>query len=82
MGHIGSIRAKYLNDVAARDVLKKQLAVAIYLIDRLAFRAGYEKIVFSGEDSTCFQYTTDVDVSVGKAIRQLHCGKSKTDKGI
>ncbi|CAL9231974.1 unnamed protein product, partial [Arabidopsis halleri] len=75
-GHICNIRAKYFNDVAAQNILKRQLVVAIYLIDILAFRVRYKKFVFSGEDSTCFQYKTEVDVSVGKLIRQLHFGKS------
>lgn len=41
--HIKRIRDTYSNDVEAKDLLKKQIVVAFYLIDRFAFRAGYDK---------------------------------------
>jgi DNA topoisomerase-1 len=41
--HIGSIRAAYTKDFNNKDVTKRQIAVATYLIDKLALRAGNEK---------------------------------------
>ena len=44
--HIDSIRATYTKNFTAKDVAKKQIAVATYLIDKLALRAGNEKVDF------------------------------------
>ncbi|KAM1103882.1 hypothetical protein FF1_012449 [Malus domestica] len=41
--HIGKIRASYTKDFTSKDVTKRQIAVATYLIDKLALRAGNEK---------------------------------------
>ncbi|ESQ42923.1 hypothetical protein EUTSA_v10012607mg [Eutrema salsugineum] len=41
--HIESIRATYTKNFTAKDVAKRQIAVATYLIDKLALRAGNEK---------------------------------------
>ncbi|KAG7534323.1 DNA breaking-rejoining enzyme catalytic core [Arabidopsis thaliana x Arabidopsis arenosa] len=41
--YIGSIRAAYTKDFNNKDVTKRQIAVATYLIDKLALRAGNEK---------------------------------------
>ncbi|XP_010448222.1 PREDICTED: DNA topoisomerase 1 alpha-like [Camelina sativa] len=41
--HIDHIRASYTTNFTAKDVSKRQIAVAIYLIDKLALRAGNEK---------------------------------------
>ncbi|KAL0729051.1 hypothetical protein Bca4012_025144 [Brassica carinata] len=41
--HIDSIRATYTKNFTSKDVAKKQIAVATYLIDKLALRAGNEK---------------------------------------
>ncbi|XP_010482972.1 PREDICTED: DNA topoisomerase 1 alpha-like [Camelina sativa] len=41
--YIGSIRAAYTKDFNNKDVTKGQIAVATYLIDKLALRAGNEK---------------------------------------
>ncbi|KAL1209647.1 DNA topoisomerase 1 beta [Cardamine amara subsp. amara] len=41
--YIGSIRAAYTKDFSNKDVTKRQIAVATYLIDKLALRAGNEK---------------------------------------
>ncbi|XP_010545254.1 PREDICTED: DNA topoisomerase 1 alpha [Tarenaya hassleriana] len=41
--HIGSIRAAYTKNFMSKDVTKRQIAVATYLIDKLALRAGNEK---------------------------------------
>ncbi|KDP39213.1 hypothetical protein JCGZ_00970 [Jatropha curcas] len=40
---IDNIRAAYQKDFKSKDVTKKQIAVATYLIDKLALRAGNEK---------------------------------------
>ncbi|CDY19896.1 BnaC09g31620D [Brassica napus] len=40
---IGHIRAAYTKDFSNKDVTKRQIAVATYLIDKLALRAGNEK---------------------------------------
>ncbi|XP_028060366.1 DNA topoisomerase 1-like [Camellia sinensis] len=37
------IRAAYTKDFASKDVTKRQIAVATYLIDKLALRAGNER---------------------------------------
>ncbi|KAJ4826024.1 DNA topoisomerase 1 beta [Turnera subulata] len=41
--YIDNIRAAYTKDFTSKDVTKKQIAVATYLIDKLALRAGNEK---------------------------------------
>jgi DNA topoisomerase-1 len=41
--HIHKIRQNYTKDFRSKDVTKKQIAVATYLIDKLALRAGNEK---------------------------------------
>ncbi|OEL32456.1 DNA topoisomerase 1 [Dichanthelium oligosanthes] len=42
-GHIQKIRDNYTKDFRSKDVMKRQIAVATYLIDKLALRAGNEK---------------------------------------
>ncbi|KAK7243181.1 hypothetical protein RIF29_37970 [Crotalaria pallida] len=42
-GYIGNIRAAYTKDFTSKDMTKQQIAVATYLIDKLALRAGNEK---------------------------------------
>ncbi|KAK8937357.1 DNA topoisomerase 1 [Platanthera zijinensis] len=41
--YIHTIRANYTKDFASKDATKRQIAVATYLIDKLALRAGNEK---------------------------------------
>ncbi|CAK8575422.1 unnamed protein product [Lathyrus sativus] len=41
--YIGNIRASYTKDFTSKDITKQQIAVATYLIDKLALRAGNEK---------------------------------------
>nr|BAP76305.1 topoisomerase I [Nothapodytes nimmoniana] len=41
--YVQGIRAAYTKDFASRDLTKQQIAVATYLIDKLALRAGNEK---------------------------------------
>ncbi|KAM1561630.1 hypothetical protein ACFX1Z_004737 [Malus domestica] len=41
--YIGKIRADYSRDFTSKDCAKRQIAVATYLIDKLALRAGNEK---------------------------------------
>ncbi|KAG9445299.1 hypothetical protein H6P81_016639 [Aristolochia fimbriata] len=41
--YIKNIRATYTKDFTSKDVSKRQIAVATYLIDKLALRAGNEK---------------------------------------
>ncbi|KAF2288390.1 hypothetical protein GH714_007214 [Hevea brasiliensis] len=41
--YIHNIRAAYQKDFKSKDIAKKQIAVATYLIDKLALRAGNEK---------------------------------------
>ncbi|XP_027127242.1 DNA topoisomerase 1 isoform X1 [Coffea arabica] len=41
--YIHGIRTAYTKDFASKDPMKKQIAVATYLIDKLALRAGNEK---------------------------------------
>lgn len=43
--YIDSIRATYTKNFTAKDVSKRQIAVATYLIDKLALRAGNEKVI-------------------------------------
>ncbi|RDX88303.1 DNA topoisomerase 1 alpha, partial [Mucuna pruriens] len=42
-GYVGNIRAAYTKDFTSKDISKQQIAVATYLIDKLALRAGNEK---------------------------------------
>lgn len=41
--YIGAIRKDYMKGLKSKDKMKRQMACAIYLIDRLALRAGHEK---------------------------------------
>ncbi|KAL6857037.1 hypothetical protein ACP4OV_018419 [Aristida adscensionis] len=41
--HIHKIRDNYTKDFRCKDIARKQIAVATYLIDKLALRAGNEK---------------------------------------
>ncbi|KAL1324657.1 hypothetical protein AAHE18_13G106500 [Arachis hypogaea] len=41
--YIENIRAAYTKDFKSKDITKQQIAVATYLIDKLALRAGNEK---------------------------------------
>eukprot|EP00268_Persea_americana_P010540 TRINITY_DN142_c0_g1_i2.p1 TRINITY_DN142_c0_g1~~TRINITY_DN142_c0_g1_i2.p1 ORF type:complete len:980 (+),score=266.07 TRINITY_DN142_c0_g1_i2:396-3335(+) len=41
--YIDGIRATYTKDFVSKDLTKRQIAVATYLIDKLALRAGNEK---------------------------------------
>lgn len=42
---IQNIRANYTRDFSNKDPTKRQIAVATYLIDKLALRAGNEKVL-------------------------------------
>lgn len=44
--YIKDIRVNYTRDFTSKDVTKRQIAVATYLIDKLALRAGNEKVHF------------------------------------
>jgi DNA topoisomerase IB len=43
--HVHKIRDTYTKDFRSKDKTKKQIAVATYLIDKLALRAGNEKVL-------------------------------------
>jgi len=67
-GHIQRIRENYTKDFKNKDVTRRQIAVATYLIDKLALRAGNEKVHPTG---TCvrwlwvmFQYSWGYYLSV------------------
>ncbi|PNY11017.1 DNA topoisomerase 1-like protein [Trifolium pratense] len=49
--YIGNIRAAYTKDFASKDITKQQIAVATYFIDKLALRAGNDKILPRGSKS-------------------------------
>ncbi|CAI9110669.1 OLC1v1010735C1 [Oldenlandia corymbosa var. corymbosa] len=51
--YIPGIRAAYTKDFSSKDPLKKQIAVATYLIDKLALRAGNEKDEDEAETVGC-----------------------------
>lgn len=42
--YIEGIRTTYTNNFGSKDMTRQQIAVATYLIDRLALRAGNEKV--------------------------------------
>lgn len=42
--YIQGIRTAYTRDFTSKDMTRRQIAVATYLIDRLALRAGNEKV--------------------------------------
>lgn len=46
--YIDNIRETYTRHFKAKDETKRQIAVATYLIDRLALRAGNEKVICKG----------------------------------
>jgi len=50
--YIEGIRSAYTKDFTSKDPVKRQIAVATYLIDKLALRAGNEKV--SGTLVYCF----------------------------
>jgi hypothetical protein len=52
-GHIQRIRENYTKDFENKDVTRRQIAVATYLIDKLALRAGNEKVHPTG---TCVRW--------------------------
>jgi len=41
--HVGAIRRNYTRDWGAKDLQRRQMAVAVYFLDKLALRAGHEK---------------------------------------
>lgn len=45
--YIKNIRAAYTKDFTSKDAAKRQIAVATYLIDKLALRAGNEKVLLT-----------------------------------
>jgi len=45
--YIENIRSAYTKDFTNKDITKLQIAVATYLIDKLALRAGNEKVLIS-----------------------------------
>jgi DNA topoisomerase-1 len=42
--YIENIRAAYIKGFTSKDITKQQIAVATYFIDKLALRAGNEKV--------------------------------------
>lgn len=44
--YIHNIRVNYTKDFTSKDATRRQIAVATYLIDKLALRAGNEKVPF------------------------------------
>ncbi|KAI8557535.1 hypothetical protein RHMOL_Rhmol04G0018100 [Rhododendron molle] len=91
--YIGGIRTAYKKDFTSKDITKRQIAVATYLIDKLALRAGNEKdddeadtvgcctlkFDFLGKDSIRYQNSVEVEAPVFKAIQQFRTGKDGTD---
>uniref|UniRef100_A0A0D9X4J3 DNA topoisomerase I n=1 Tax=Leersia perrieri TaxID=77586 RepID=A0A0D9X4J3_9ORYZ len=57
--HIHKIRDTYTKDFRCKDVGKKQIAVATYLIDKLALRAGNEKDDDEAETVGCCTLKVD-----------------------
>ena len=51
--YIQSIRKNYTRDFTNKDDTKKQIAVATYLIDKLALRAGNEKVTLAIFGKVC-----------------------------
>ena len=47
--YIENIRKTYTKNFTSSDMTKKQIAVATYLIDRLALRAGNEKVCVTSQ---------------------------------
>lgn len=45
--YIEGIRSAYTKSFTSKDMARRQIAVATYLIDRLALRAGNEKVGFT-----------------------------------
>ncbi|KAB2601521.1 DNA topoisomerase 1-like [Pyrus ussuriensis x Pyrus communis] len=91
--YIGKIRADYSRDFTSKDCAKRQIAVATYLIDKLALKGGNEKgeeeadtvgcctlkFNFLGKDSIRYQNNVEVEVPVYKEIRQFQAGKRGGD---
>lgn len=46
--YIKNIRVNYTKDFTSKDPTKRQISVATYLIDKLALRAGNEKVSLHG----------------------------------
>ena len=42
-GHVAAIRRNYTRDWGSKDLQRRQMAVAVYFLDKLALRAGHEK---------------------------------------
>ncbi|KAF8113936.1 hypothetical protein N665_0043s0012 [Sinapis alba] len=86
--HIESIRATYTNNFTSKDVSKRQIAVATYLIDKLALRAGNDKDDDEADTVGCCTLKVDnvecihpnqLKSPVYKAIGQFKAGKSNSD---
>lgn len=57
--HIHNIRENYTKDFRSKDVTRRQIAVATYLIDKLALRAGNEKDEDEAETVGCCTLKVD-----------------------
>ena len=73
---IKKVRKDYEQDLSAKSSTKRQIATALYLIDRLALRAGHEK----GEDEadtvgTCTLKVDNVQLIEPSSIRLSFLGK-------
>ncbi|GMP31642.1 hypothetical protein CsSME_00005776 [Camellia sinensis var. sinensis] len=77
--YIQGIRAAYTKDFASKDIRRRQIAVATYLIDKLDLRAANEKFDFLVKDSIRYQNEVEVELPVFKAIQQFRTGKNGGD---
>ena len=76
-GRVDAIRAKYTRDWHSPDAQTRQMAVALYFIDRLALRAGHEKDTDEEADTVgcCNLKVGDIDVVSPTSIRFDFLGK-------
>lgn len=74
---VDAIRAKYTRDWHSPDAQTRQMAVALYFIDRLALRAGHEKDTDEEADTVgcCNLKVGDIDVVSPTSIRFDFLGK-------
>lgn len=62
--YIQNIRANYTRDFNSKDPTKRQIAVATYLIDKLALRAGNEKVPIQHQSLISFPSISQLSVQL------------------
>ncbi|KAK9933614.1 hypothetical protein M0R45_020802 [Rubus argutus] len=79
--YIGDIRAAYTRDFTSRDPAKRQIAVATYLIDKLALRAGNEKDDDEADTVGCCTLKVENVKAIAPSSLEFNFLVSRREKG-